>query len=150
MGLITKIEQIAQTACPTCRFAYDVRALQNVRADDRHFPLIWVDEYYSGRVAVRQYGQWMREATVDVHFIDLVQMQDDGRENDRVRETLLPLVYAFIDALNADGTFGEVVEYQCDPEPPMFDAGATGWLVRVTLSYPACTVFSEPNTEEER
>lgn len=147
MGLIGRLRRIARKACPDCRFAYDVQSLVNVRADDRRFPLIWVDEYYSGRI-IRGFT-WRREVTMEIHFLGLADMQDDGRENDRVRERLLPKVQAFIEELNRDTAFTQVSEYQCDPEPPMFDATAIGWLVRVTFAYNLCERFEDNDEGDE-
>ena len=72
-----------------------------------------------------------------------------------VREWLWRTVSCpFLYTLNADqsGVFSTVTECQCDPEPPMFDANATGVLLRFTTSMPACLIEPErePETEPEQ
>lgn len=139
MTLLEKIRSIAQTACPTYHFVYDIRQMANVSADDLQFPAIYFEEYFASRL-VNKFG-WHREVTLELHFLDLVPMQGEATERELVRSAILGAVKTFLSALNADATFSEVTEAQCDPEPPMFDANATGILLRVTLSYPTCALI---------
>lgn len=139
MTLLEKIKQIAGQACPSMAFYYDIRQMQNVLADDVKFPAIYFEEYYASRMVFR-YG-WQREVSLELHFLDLVPMQGEAVERELVRSSLLEQVKAFISVLNTDGTFKEVTNVQCDPEPPMFDANATGVLLRITLEYPTCELL---------
>lgn len=139
MTLIEKIRDIARIACPTMTFSYDIRQMQNVLADDVQFPAIYFEEYYQQRLENR-FG-WHKIVSLELHFLDLVPMQGEALERDLVRNALMVQAQAFVDAVNADGTFREVTNVQCDPEPPMFDANATGVLLRITLEYPMCALL---------
>jgi hypothetical protein len=79
-------------------------------------------------------------------------MHGEAEARERVREWLLANgVMPFLHRLNADqsGVFSTVTECQCDPEPPMFDANATGVLLRFTTSMPACLIEPEREPEHE-
>ena len=118
-------------------FCYDIRQMQNVAADDVTFPIVFFEEYYGGRFVNRYV--WKREVTIELHFLDKVEMQGEAEGREHVREQLLMTgVIPFMEALNANGSMGQIKEYICDPEPPMFDANATGLLVRFTGLVPLC------------
>lgn len=139
MTLIEKIKQIANTACPSYAFAYDIRNMLNIEADDQQFPAIYMEEYYGCRL-INNYG-WKREVTIELHFLNLCDMQGAGLERESVRAVLMGAVKDFIAGVNADGTFSEVAEATADPEPPMFDSNCTGILLRMTLRYPLCEIL---------
>jgi hypothetical protein len=153
MTLLDKMKEIAEAACPRLTWYYDIRQMQNVTADDGKFPAIFMEEYYAS--TLREGYGWRREVTVELHFLDLVPMHGEAEARERVREWLLANgVMPFLHTLNADqsGVFSTVTECQCDPEPPMFDANATGVLLRFTTSMPACLIEPErePETEPEQ
>lgn len=147
MTLPEMLEQIAKTACPKYAWYYDIRQMQNVTADDCAFPAIYMEEYYADRTLRRAYDK-VREVTIEIHFLDLVPMQGVAIEREKVREVLRREgVDAFMAAYNeyalANG-LREVEEYQCDPEPPMFDANATGVLLRFDAVIPLCFTPTPP------
>lgn len=148
MTLLDKLKAIAAAACPRYSWYYDIRQMQNVTADDCAFPCIFMEEYYAS--TMKRMHNWKREVTLEIHFLDLVPMQGEAEGRERVRERLLgEAVIPFMDALNADGMFLEVDNYQCDPEPPMFDANATGILLRFTTTLPACLIDIPDNDNDE-
>ena len=135
------LQQIAQVACPGYHWYYDIRQMQNVEADNAHFPAVWMEEYYAERSIVNGYTR-VRELAVEVHFQDLVPMQGVAIDREKVREALRKTgVEPFVNAYNVkalkDG-WPEVQEWQADPEPPMFDANATGVLLRFIIQVPDC------------
>lgn len=139
MTLLDKLKAIAAAACPGYGWHYDIKQMQNVTSDDCQFPCIFMEEYYDS--TMKKFMGWKREVTLEIHFLNLVPMQGVADARERVREQMLADgVIPFMDAFNADGMFEEVEEYQCDPEPPMFDANATGILVRFTTKIPACLI----------
>lgn len=135
------LEQIAQTACPGYHWYYDIQQMQNVEADDANFPAIWMEEYYAERSVMAGYTR-MRELTIEVHFQHLVPMQGIAIEREQVRERLRNTgVAPFVESYNMrarQNGWPEVQEWQADPEPPMFDANATGVLLRMTIQIPQC------------
>lgn len=128
-------------------FYYDLRQMQNVTADDCKFPAIWFEEYYASRI-IRTRFDWQREVTLELHFLELVPMQGVAEEREKVREWLLyngvePFIELMSEKARENG-WTEITEYQCDPEPPLFDANATGILLRFTMIVPTCQIQPEP------
>lgn len=144
MTISELFEQIAAGACKGFSWCYDIRRMQNVTADNMTFPVVWMEEYYSDRNVLTAYSL-MRELTVEIHFQDLVPMQGVAIDRERVRERLrVTGVEPFMAHLNLYALrrgMPQVEEWQCDPEPPMFDANATGVLLRFTFRYPSCMVL---------
>lgn len=147
MTLLEKIKDIVKSNLTDFHFYYDLRQMQNVTADDCSFPAVWFEEYYAGRM-IRTRFDWQREVTLELHFLQLVPMQGVAEDRERVREWLLYNgVEPFIQAMSAEARangWTEITEYQCDPEPPMFDANATGVLLRFTMLLPSCLLQPEP------
>lgn len=144
MTLPEFLEQIAKRGCPEYAWYYDIRQMQNVTADDCKFPAIFMEEYYADRIVAGRFGK-TREVTIELHFLQLVDMQGVASHREAVRETLRVGVMRFVDAWNEVANkkgMGLVESYQCDPEPPMFDANATGVLARLVLTYPACMALT--------
>ena len=142
MTILDKLKEIADSV-EGFHFYYDVKAMQNVTADDAHFPAIWCEEYYAQRLLKGGYSR-KREVTLEIHFSNLVPFEGVAEERERVREYLIEYgVYPFLNAMDASGWFSEVNEYQCDPEPPLFDAYATGVLLRFTCTIPTCMIEIE-------
>jgi len=121
-------------------FYYDIREMQNVASDDVSFPAVFMEEYYGLRM-IDHYG-WQREYTIELHWLNLCEMQNDSRERDEIREELIPDATAFVNELKSK--VGLITEYTLDPEPPMFDANAVGMLMRVTFRLPQCMTFTNP------
>lgn len=146
MTLPEFLEQIAKRGCPGYSWYFDIRQMQNVTADDCNFPAIFMEEYYSSRVVQRNYTQ-KRELTIELHFQQLVPMQGVALDREAVRDTLRETgVEKFIEAYNsyaAEAGLDGIQEWQDDPEPPMFDANATGVLARLTLLFPTCHTFTQ-------
>ena len=94
---------------------------------------------------IDHYG-WQREYTIELHWLNLCEMQNDSRERDEIREELIPDATAFINELKSK--VGLITEYTLDPEPPMFDANAVGLLMRVTFHLPQCMTFTNPYPAE--
>ncbi len=141
MTLPERLEQIAQAACPGFKWYYDIRQMQNVEADNAHFPAIWMEEYYGERSIITGFER-VRELTLEVHFQDLVPMQGVAKDRERVRDGLRrngvqPFMNALRDLATQNG-WSLQDEWQADPEPPMFDANATGILLRFTTQLPEC------------
>lgn len=141
MTLPERLEQIAQAACPGFKWYYDIRQMQNVEADNAHFPAIWMEEYYAERSIITGFER-VRELTLEVHFQDLVPMQGVAKDRERVRDGLRrngvnPFMTALGDLATRSG-WALLDEWQADPEPPMFDANATGVLLRFIIQVPDC------------
>lgn len=141
MTLPERLEQIAQAACPGYKWYYDIRQMQNVEADNAHFPAIWMEEYYAERSIITGFER-VRELTLEVHFQNLVPMQGVAKDRERVRDGLrrngvLPFMTALGDHATQSG-WALLDEWQADPEPPMFDANATGVLLRFIIQVPDC------------
>lgn len=141
MTLPELLEQIAQAACPGYHWYYDIRQMQNVEADNAHFPAIWMEEYYAERSIITGFER-VRELTLEVHFQDLVPMQGVAKDRERVRDSLrrngvMPFMSALTERATHDG-WSVSEEWQADPEPPMFDANATGILLRCSVQIPDC------------
>lgn len=141
MTLPELLEQIAQAACPGYHWYYDIKQMQNVEADNAHFPAIWMEEYYAERSIITGFER-VRELTLEVHFQDLVPMQGVAKDRERVRDSLRrngvrPFMQAVRDR-SVSGGWPLLNEWQADPEPPMFDANATGVLLRFTIQVPDC------------
>ena len=151
MTLPELLEQIAKTGCPTYSWYYDIRQMQNVTADDCKFPAIYMEEYYADRILRNGFTR-SREVTFELHFLQLVDMQGVAIEREQVREELRTYgVIPFIDAFNAyalENGLKEVEEWQCNPEPPLFDANATGVLLRFTATIPTWFVPPTPPAPE--
>jgi hypothetical protein len=146
---MTLLETIKAAATQVQGFAfyYDLRQMQNVTADDCSFPAIWFEEYYASRMMFTRYS-WQREVTLELHFLQLVPMQGVAEDRERVREWLIyngvePFI-GIMSAMARENGWSEIEEYQCDPEPPLFDANATGVLLRFTLLAPTCMMQPEP------
>ena len=135
------IGKIVEHECEGYSFYYDIREMQNVLADDVSFPAAFMDEYYGLRM-VDRYG-WRREYTIELHWLDLCDMHGEAIARERIREAIRGYVRAFLDELKRL-TQSEFKEVTLDPEPPMFDANATGLLLRVTFSVPDCMEFADP------
>lgn len=134
------LKQIAQTACPTYHWYYDVKSMQNVAADNAAFPAIWMEEYY-GRTIDQAAYQDTQRLELELHFQNLVPMQGVALDREVVRDQMLTeAVKPFIKALQSAGTFGQITSYRCDPEPPMFDANTTGLLVQLTIDIADCAL----------
>lgn len=147
MTILDKLKAIAEQV-EGFHFYYDVKAMQNVTADNAGFPAIWVEEYYAQRLLKGPYNR-KREVTLEIHFSQLVPFEGVAEERERTREYLIEYgVYPFLDAMDASGFFSEVMEYQCDPEPPMFDANVTGVLLRFTCTIPTCMISIETETQQ--
>ena len=140
MTLAAWIRAIVQHTNSGYAFYYDIREMQNVASDDVSFPAVFLEEYYGLRM-IDQYG-WQREYTIEMHWLDLCEMENDSRERDDIREALIPEATAFIEALR--GKSSKITEYTLDPEPPMYDANAVGLLMRVTFRLPQCMTFTNP------
>jgi len=139
MTILDKIQAIAEAACPGYAFIFDYNRMFNVTADNQAFPCILMEEYYSGRHA-RRYG-WRKTVTVELHFMQLASFQGVATAREDVREEMeANAVIPFVDALNADGYFGQVEEFRIDPEPALFDANAVGLLVTIELSVNRCAL----------
>ena len=140
MTLPEYFKNIVETACMGFHWYYDVKAMQNITADNAAFPAAWMEEYYAER-SIDRYGR-IREATFEIHFQDLVAFEGVALEREQVRERLMQEgVIPFVEAYNyyaqREG-WGEIGDYTCDPEPPMFDANTTGRLLRFTVRIPEC------------
>ena len=137
MTLREKIGSLVATALPGYGYECDTERMMNVTADDGAFPLVFMDEYVTGK-ATSRYG-WERTDTVELHFMDLFTFQGDAVARDAVRARLSAAVMDFIAAVNADGLFKPVDTFRISNAPMMFDANAVDVLVRVDLTYsPVC------------
>ena len=147
MTILDKLKEIADSV-EGFTFYYDVKSMQNITADNGGFPAIWCEEYYASRLFKGPYNR-RREVTLEIHFCQLVDFQGDAQVREQVREYLIEYgVYPFLNAMDASGWFSEVMEYQCDPEPPMFDANATGVLLRFTCTIPTCMIEIEQDEKD--
>jgi hypothetical protein len=60
-------------------------------------------------------------------------------EREQAREQIEEeFVLPFIKAINASGHFEQIEDFTCLPEPTMFDANATGVLLRFWVTYRVC------------
>lgn len=111
----------------------------NERADDKAFPCVFFDEYYTETDDnASRFGD-NTVATVNIHFLKLADFQCDAVLREAIRqeiktEALLP----FVDAAKASGFFKAVRVIDRSPEPPLFDANAVGILLRIQFTYPTC------------
>lgn len=134
MSILATIRETVEAACGGYSFQYDVRSMENVRADDASFPMVWMEEYYQSRLSLI-YG-WRREYTLTLHFLNLVPMHGDAEDNEDVREQMMhDAVLPFIEKLRETA---DVSELDCSPERPQFDATATGLRLSFRVSYPVC------------
>ena len=140
MSILSKLQSIAESACPNYTFQFETKNMMNVDADDQLFPCIFVDEYYDGRY-IKTGNRRYKQVAVDIHFLDLCDMQNTAMEREAIRERIeREALMPFMEALNADGMFLSVDDYSCSPEPPLFDANAVGLLVRVSLNFLTCSL----------
>lgn len=143
MAIMTLADWVGVIVTHVTNLAYyhDVREMQNVASDDVTFPAAFFEEYYTLR-NVKNYG-WTREYTIELHWLDLCEMQNESAEREQIRERLTLQAESFVDELNRL-TGNSVKDFTCDAEPPMFDANAVGILMRVTFSIKQCTIFTNP------
>lgn len=137
MTLIERIRALLAQVNPSYKFEYENDFMMNMKADDAHFPVAYFEEYTEGRYNVG-YGT-KKSVMVELHFYRLVPMHSSAtvREQERTRieeEIMLP----FIEALNNSGYFETVSEFSVFPEPTMFDANATGVMLRFWVTYRVC------------
>ena len=125
-------------------FYYDIRQMQNVASDDVYFPAVFMEEYYGLRF-VKGFDL-QAEFTIELHLLDLCEMENDSYERDTIRFNQLPAATRFVKELGRVMNY-DIKDFTCDPEPPMFDANAVGSLLRVTFRMAACSAFFNPYPE---
>lgn len=139
MTLLQRIQAIVAASCPGYGFEYETQKMMNERADDKAFPCVFFDEYYTETDDnTSRFGD-NTVATVNIHFLKLADFQCDAVLREAIRqeiktEALLP----FVDAAKASGFFKAVRVIDRSPEPPLFDANAVGILLRIQFTYPTC------------
>ena len=142
MTLIDRIKDLCQTAIPTYAFEYETSKMMNVRADDRPYPMIFLEEFPSqdGRY-ILHYGR-KKAVVVELSFMrlcDRENFQSDAIDRERIREQIEEeAVLPFIEAFNASGLFEPVEEFRVTPEPPRFDAAAVSILLIFEAKYKLC------------
>lgn len=144
MGILTKIKGLAEAAAPSYRFEYEAARMQNVKADDGAFPLIFFEEYVNKDGAyVARYG-WRRRQSVELYFLRLAPMQADALTREAVRERIeREAVLPFIEALDASREFEAVGDIRVTAVPPMFDSNAVGLLLSFDVTFPACSLTED-------
>lgn len=137
MALLDKIRALCEQANPTYGFEFENDFMMNVKADDDRFPLAYFEEYTDGRYNV---GYGLRKSVlVELHLFRLVPMHCSAVEREQAREQIeTEFVLPFIEAINASGDFDNIEEFTCVPEPVMFDANATGVLLRFWATHRVC------------
>ena len=139
MTLLQRIQALVAASCPGYGFEYETQKMMNVRADDKAFPCVFFDEYYTETDDMAsRYGD-KTVATVNIHFLKLADFQCDAVVREALRqeiktEALLP----FVEAAKASRDFTAVRVIDRSPEPPLFDANAVGILLRIQFTYPTC------------
>lgn len=142
MTLIDRIKSICQTAIPAYAFEYETSKMMNVRADDRTYPMVFLEEFPSqdGRI-ILHYGR-KKAVVVELSFMrlcDRENFQGDAIDRERIREQIEEeAVLPFIEAFNASGQFEPVEEFRVTPEPPRFDAAAVSVLLIFEAKYKLC------------
>lgn len=137
MALLEKIRTLCEQVNPAYHFEFENDWMMNVKADDAHFPLVYFEEYTDGRFNVG-YGL-KKSVMVELHLFRLVPMHCSAVEREQAREQIEEeFVLPFIEAINASGDFEQIEEFTCLPEPTMFDANATGVLLRFWVTYRVC------------
>lgn len=139
MTLIGTMKTIAQGAIPSYRFEFEGRNMENVKADDGTFPLIFFEEYVQrdGQYTAR-YG-WRKRQPVELYFLRLAPLDADAVTREALREQIeTEAVLPFIEALNGSGVFERVDEVRVVAVPPMFDANAVGLLLSFDVVYKTC------------
>lgn len=144
MGLLTKIKNIAEAAVPTYRFEYEATKMQNVKADDGTFPLIFFEEYVNKDGAyIARYG-WKRRQSVELYFLRLAPFQADALTREAIREQIeREAVLPFIEAIDAAQVFEAVGDIRVTAVPPMFDSNAVGLLLSFDVTFPACSLTED-------
>ena len=142
MSLIDKIKAICEKACPAYSFQYETSKMMNVRADDRPYPMAFLEEYPSqdGRIILK-YGR-KKAVIVELSFMKLADrenFQGDAIDRERLREEIEEeAVLPFIEAFNASPDFDRVEEFRITPEVPRFDAHAVSVLLIFEARYKVC------------
>lgn len=142
MSLIDKIKSICTGACPGYAFEYETSKMMNAKADDRPYPMVFLEEFPSqdGRYILR-YGR-KKAVVVELSFMRLADrenFQGDAIDRERIREQIEEeAVLPFIEAFNASGQFETVEEFKVTPEPPRFDAAAVSVLLVFEARYKLC------------
>ncbi len=137
MTLIERIRALIAQVNPDYKFEYENDFMMNVKADDDRFPIAYLEEYTEGRYTIG-YGT-KKSVMVELHFYRLVPMHCSAmvreRERNRIEEEI---VRPFIEKFNDSGDFEDVSEFTIFPEPTMFDANATGLMLRFWATYRMC------------
>jgi len=139
MTLIERIKALVEASCPGYGFEFETARMMNERADDKHFPLVFFQEYTNARYT----GKYTRKKTVQVQlsFLRLAEFQCDAIERERIREQIeAEAVLPFVDALDRCQYFDSVQDIDCPPEPPLFDANAVGILLSFWVTFNACSL----------
>lgn len=142
MSLIDKIKSIADASVPSYAFEFETSKMMNARADDRPYPMVFLEEYPSqdGRYLLK-YGL-KKAVTVELSFMRLADrenFQGDAIDRERIREQIEEeAVLPFIDAFNASGLFEPIEEFRVTPEPPRFDASAVSILLIFEARWKIC------------
>lgn len=137
MTLIERIQELVTQTNPNYKFEFENDFMMNVKADNEHFPLAYFEEYTDGRYNVG-YGT-TKSVLIELHLFRLVPMQCSAVLREKARAQIeQEFVLPFIEAINASGQFHDIEEFTCVPEPTMFDANATGVLLRFWVTYRIC------------
>lgn len=141
MRLIETIKTIAGNAIPAYHFEFEGRKMENVKADDTTFPLIFFEEYvqkdgqYTGR-----YG-WRKRQPIELYFLRLAPLDADAVTREALREQIeSEAVLPFLEALNGAQVFDSVDDVRVVAVPPMFDTSAVGLLLSFDVTYNTCAL----------
>lgn len=137
MELLHTIQALCEQVNPDYTFEFESSFMMNIKADDDRFPVVYFEEYTDGRYNIG-YGL-KKSVMVELHLYRLVPMQCSAIEREIVREQIeAEFIIPFIEAINDSGLFDQIEEFTALPEPQMFDANATGVMLRFWATYKVC------------
>lgn len=139
MKLLEQLKQIAADVVPSYRFEYEATKMENVKADDGKFPLIFFEEYVNkdGRYSQR-YG-WKKHQPVELYFLKLAPFQADAVTREALRDEIeVEAVLPFLEGLNDAQVFENIEDVRVTAVPPMFDSNAVGLLLTFDVVFNVC------------
>lgn len=138
MGILTRIAALCEQANSNYHFEFENDFMMNVKADNVQFPVVHFEEYTESRYNTSGYGLAL-STLVELHIYKLAPMQASAVVREQLREEMQDeFILPFIDALTASGLLADGEDITAYPEPTIFDANATGVMLRFWVKTQLC------------